>query len=351
VISFSGDNAGFVGNIIVKEGTLAGGGNIGGNGIDPPEDTGGGPIEPSGNNAFGLGNATRTITVETGGTLAFRYSGMYTNNYTISDYCATQIPTINVDGGTLAVQPIVAEKTDETTVPSTYYYAYHEERATVNNVTLNNGLMTSQTGTTIGSNPGTYAWFVNGTLTSKGESTINCSLSATPVSPGAPARTVIDALVALQSGDMANPKTTFDVQNGTLSVYSTLTDGLNSTAHATAPGAPHATGLTKTGAGTMSILGNLTYTGNTDIQNGTLEIATATPITLNTVTGASSAGTLKVCDGATLTATSIQVDTLVIGGLATAASSASVAAVPEPGTLVMLVLAAAALAGVCIRRK
>ena len=95
----------------------------------------------------------------------------------------------------------------------------------------------------------------------------------------------------------------------------------------------------------MTIAGNLTYTGNTDIQDGIFQIATTTPITLTTVTGA---GTLAVSNGATLTATSIQVGTLSIGGSAVAASAA---AVPEPSAIVLLLLAGAAGLAVKFRRK
>jgi autotransporter-associated beta strand protein len=308
IISLTGNNAGFVGNILVKEGALVGGG---------PD-----PLKvAAGVNALGLGNATRTITVETGGILGFRYTGMYAG-----DYCASAIPTIDIQGGTLAVMPMVVENG---TAPS-YTYAYTETRAAVNNVTLNNGTMTSMTALAIGSNPGVYAWNLNGTLTSKGTSTINYAQSPTPTAPAA-----VAGLIALQSGDMANPQTTFDVQDGTLTVASPLTDGLS------VAGTPRATGLTKTGSGTMTITGDLTYTGNTDIQGGVFQIAAANPITLTTVTGT---GTLEVLAGSTLTAASIQVDTLLIG-------SASAAAVPEPGTIVLLLLAGAVGVGAIVRRK
>jgi fibronectin-binding autotransporter adhesin len=318
VISLSGNNAGFLGNITITGGTLAGGGNT----ANAPA------ITPAGDNAFGFGSADRTITVKTGGTLAFRHTNMYAG-----DYSASAIPTIIVDGGTLAVQPIIAESG---TAPN-YVYTYAGTRAAVNNVTLNNGTMTSMTGTTIaGAGTNIYAWNINGTVTSKGTSTINYAASPTPSAPAA-----VAALIALQSGNMANPNTTFDVQDGTLTVSSPLTNGLSNT------GVARATSLTKAGTGKMTILGALSYTGNTDIQNGTFQIATTTPVILTTVTG-TSAGTLAVCDGASLTATSIQVGTLSIGGPAGAAAAA---AVPEPGTFVLLALAGLTMAGAFFRRK
>ena len=95
-------------------------------------------------------------------------------------------------------------------------------------------------------------------------------------------------------------------------------------------------GLTKLGAGTLLLTAKPTYAGNTDIQDGTLQFATSVPVTLTTVTGSSS-GTLSVCDGTTLTATSIHVGTLSIGGAPIVIAAA--AAVPEPSTMILLVLA------------
>ena len=66
-----------------------------------------------------------------------------------------------------------------------------------------------------------------------------------------------------------------------------------------------------------------------------MQFATSVPVTLTTVTGSSS-GTLSVCDGTTLTATSIHVGTLSIGG---APIVIAAAAVPEPSTMILLVLA------------
>jgi autotransporter-associated beta strand protein len=94
-------------------------------------------------------------------------------------------------------------------------------------------------------------------------------------------------------------------------------------------------GLTKIGSGALTLTGANTYTGNTTVLDGTLTtLDINTPAATVTVTGASSV----------LNATSIVADTLNIG-------TSHVAAVPEPGALVLLALAGLALVGACLRRK
>jgi autotransporter-associated beta strand protein len=84
--------------------------------------------------------------------------------------------------------------------------------------------------------------------------------------------------------------------------------------------------LVKDGGSTQSLLGSLTYVGDTTVNAGELIVTN-----LNTA-----ANTVSVMDGGVLTAASIVADTLAIGGT----PSAAAVAVPEPGTFVLLAFAA-----------
>jgi autotransporter-associated beta strand protein len=100
-------------------------------------------------------------------------------------------------------------------------------------------------------------------------------------------------------------------------------------------------GLIKSGAGTLTITQNATYTGNTTVSGGILDM-----LNINTP-----AATVSVVNNSALTANSIVADTLNIGSGGTGVveslsgdsiSSSSLSPVPEPGTLVLLATAALA---------
>ena len=98
--------------------------------------------------------------------------------------------------------------------------------------------------------------------------------------------------------------------------------------------------LVKSGGSTQNLTGLLTYTGNTIVNAGTLSVSS-----IDTPSAA-----VSVATGATLTATSIMADSLAIGG-GPFVSAGTLNAVPEPGILVLLVLAGLAFGGTYLRRK
>jgi autotransporter-associated beta strand protein len=98
-------------------------------------------------------------------------------------------------------------------------------------------------------------------------------------------------------------------------------------------------GIIKTGPGLLTLSGPLSYTGNTAINGGMLQI-NSTAATLTTITGT---GILSIGRDTHLTATSIQVDTLNIG------VTPGLAAVPEPSMLILLF--GMAITGLLLRKR
>jgi autotransporter-associated beta strand protein len=150
----------------------------------------------------------------------------------------------------------------------------------------------------------------------------------------------------------------FDIQGGIVNAVlagtgheqgttTLLTQGLNKTSDslATLGAANLYTGPTAIIAGTMAL------SEKGQISTSSL-ISTATGATFEILAGTHTVGTIsgtgitKVLDGATLTATSIVQDTLVIGGT----GGAALAAVPEPSTLVLAAMGLIAMCFVVLRR-
>jgi autotransporter-associated beta strand protein/T5SS/PEP-CTERM-associated repeat protein len=135
------------------------------------------------------------------------------------------------------------------------------------------------------------------------------------------------------------------------------TNGYNVTIAQALLAGPSSGGLTKNGSGILTLTGTLTYSGETVINAGGLQLNTGT----TTLAAISGAGELIVGGASTptqLTATSISVDTLSIGTGSTESTSGisgdslgdldTTIAVPEPGVWVLLLIAAAA---VCLKRR
>ncbi len=266
----------FTGNIVVNGGTLVA------------------AAEASGNQTV-LGNASnaRSITVNSGAVL-----DIIAPNATAAVFSATNVPTLNISGGTVTNgepgAPIPAGQVNNA----------------LNNVSLTNGLLTATTG----QHGGYAAWNVNGTVTSSGTSTISTS-------------DPVYGTVMLSSTAAAGSVgvTAFNVSDGVLTVSAPLVqdnvDGLTS-------------GLLKTGPGTMVLSGSDDYMGGTTVDDGTLVIANPQSLYQGT--------SLFVGD-----------PTLVTLPLAlvippTVVSSSAVAPVPEPTTLGIL---GAFLAGAAVYRR
>jgi autotransporter-associated beta strand protein len=152
-------------------------------------------------------------------------------------------------------------------------------------------------------------------------------------------------------GSTLTSASNYDVQSGTVGVK--LAGGV---------------GLTKSGSGTVVLMGDNSYTGNTLIQDGTLALSGNGQIdvlstvdnrdALVVVDGTHSlknivgGGNTFVGNSAHLTVTSIVQDSLTIGGdYSSVLASASAAAVPEPGTLALLATLSVALATAFLRKK
>jgi autotransporter-associated beta strand protein len=234
----SGQNT-FAGNLTISGGTL----------VAAVSGTGG-------NSALGGVLSTRTINVNTGGTLRFDVGNVFNNDFASA---ATSLPALNIAGGTL---------TNGGTATN----------SALGNITLAGGTLSATTGSPIGtgqSGEGWGSWNLNGTVTSTGNSTISST---------APGGIPITLSATATNGFV----TTFDVQSGILTASAVL-------GNVTRVGNETVSGLAKTGAGTMILSGVNTYTGNTAISAGVLTIATT-----DALPGYATNGRYAVAGGATL---------------------------------------------------
>ncbi|OYV05050.1 MAG: hypothetical protein CFE26_13635, partial [Verrucomicrobiales bacterium VVV1] len=178
----------FAGNVTVSGGTLAAA--VSGTG---------------GNSALGSVVSTRTINVNTGGTLRVDVPNIFNNNFASA---STSLPALSIAGGTV---------TNGGTATN----------SALGNITLAGGTLTA----TLGSASGYGSWNLNGTVTSTGTSTISTT-AGVPITLSAAAGT----------------NTTFAVTSGTLTASAALGE-------VTASGDVRVSGFTKTGAGTLVLPG------------------------------------------------------------------------------------------------
>ncbi len=198
-------------------------------------------------------------------------------------------------------------------------------------VTLNGGTLTNTGGVDINH----QAFFLKGSVTVGGSS----SLASTISGSGSFAGVQLSAPTTFNVSDVTgNP-------NVDLTVSAVLADG-------SASQTPYpAASLTKSGLGTMTVSVNTTYTGNTYVNGGVLNM-----LDLNTPTSNVnvSSGTLNVrsldCGTLTLGAGTTVTIAPLVGGPQPAAGFGSITPVPEPSTWAMLMLAAMGL-GIYWRRS
>jgi autotransporter-associated beta strand protein len=191
----------------------------------------GGKLVAAAAGSLGAANNSRLITVDAGKTLEFTAGNVFGNHAT------TAAPIVVEAGGVIT-----------NAAPAT--------NSGLGSLTLNSATLTATVGNgtslidgTLRPGEGYGAWGLNGTVTSTGTSNINV---------GAVTGMGGRILLSSQSSD-----TVFNVVNGTLTVAAPLQRGES---------APN-NGLVKTGAGSMVLTAQNLYTGNTTVNEGTLQLS------------------------------------------------------------------------------
>jgi autotransporter-associated beta strand protein len=204
------------------------------------------PYTP-GASALGLVSNTRTITVNAGATLEFDVTRVF------GQPNSTTVPNLVVNGGVVT--------------NGTSYYGGNAGLLDnpLNNITLSDGTLTSTDGRAPNLGTGTVygAWDLNGAITSYGNSVITSAV-------GNASGQVLLATTASASW----PNTTFDVEGGTLTVSTSLVDGVAS------PGCA----LVKTGTGALLLAASNNYSGGTTINNGVVQFGNSAALARSAVT-------------------------------------------------------------------
>jgi fibronectin-binding autotransporter adhesin len=288
----SGNGINVTGNgVLVLTATTSGGIPISGSNYTGDVTISGGTVvvaaKAGGNNTvLGNGDNTRTVTVGAGAVLEF-----IAPNATATAFNSTNVPTLDINGGTVT-----------NAEPGAPFPAGLVNNA-LNNVSLTNGVLTATTG----QHGGYAAWNISGTITSSGNSLISTS------------DPVYGTVMLNSSGGTSSVGvTTIDVLDTQLTISAPLVqdkvDGLTS-------------GLLLTGGGTLELSGTNTYTGGTNVVGGTLVLDTS----------------MALADGSSLTvgqgASSLFAPAAPAPASAMYSWSAAggMSAVPEPGTLVLLI--------------
>ena len=191
-------------------------------------------LTPGTNGVFGQCSNSRTITVNSGGTIIFLVPDVF------GQFQYTSVPVLSISGGLVTnMAPPGATGTNSIV------------NNPLNNITLSGGTLSATTGEY---NPtgGYGSWDINGSVASTGNSLIS---SSDPVYGN----------VMLTAAGASGRSTTFNVQSGTLTISAIVVDDHRNTTANT-------TGLNLTGSGLLLLTNSDGYFGATTVNGGTLQL-------------------------------------------------------------------------------